>query len=43
MIKIKCNHCGYEWNYKGEAKFYASCPQCLRKVNIKNNKLILNT
>lgn len=39
-MKIRCNHCGYEWNYKGSKKFYACCPNCLRKVHIENNKLI---
>jgi len=41
-MKIKCNHCEYKWEYKGKSKFYASCPNCLRKVNVKNNKLLKN-
>ena len=32
---MKCYHCGYEWNYKGSHPFYATCPKCMRKVNIK--------
>lgn len=39
MIKIKCHHCGHEWNYKGKSEFYAPCPKCMYKVNIKKNKL----
>lgn len=31
---MKCQHCGYEWEYKGSAPFYASCPRCLYKVKI---------
>jgi len=34
-MKIKCNHCKYEWEYKGESKYYVTCPNCLYKVNIK--------
>lgn len=35
MIQI-CNNkkCKYEWDYKGKAPFYATCPKCLRKVKI---------
>lgn len=35
--RIKCNKkkCGHEWDYKGKQKFYATCPQCLTKVNIE--------
>lgn len=32
--KMRCTNCGYEWNYKGNAPFYATCPRCLRKVKI---------
>ena len=30
-----CYHCGYEWEYKGKAEYYATCPKCMMKVNIK--------
>ncbi len=35
-MKMKCYHvdCGYEWDYKGSAPFYATCPRCLRKLKI---------
>jgi len=38
-MKLKCSRkdCLYEWNYKGNQKFYASCPRCLSKVRIKPN------
>jgi len=36
-IKLKCTRedCQYEWEYKGEGKFYATCPRCYRKLNIR--------
>ncbi|MHA1835191.1 MAG: DUF1660 family phage protein [Candidatus Baldrarchaeia archaeon] len=33
-MKLKCKHCGYEWDYKGKAKYYASCPRCRYLVRI---------
>ncbi len=35
-MKIKCTKedCQHEWNYKGKSKFYATCPNCYRKVKI---------
>lgn len=38
-VKMKCTNPkhgkdGYEWEYKGVGKFYATCPQCYRKVKI---------
>jgi len=32
--KLKCQNCGYLWRYKGRG-FYATCPKCLYKVNVK--------
>jgi len=39
-MKVKCSNkkCEYEWDYKGEGKFYATCPRCLYKVKIKKLK-----
>ena len=36
-MKIKCTKedCQHEWDYKGKSKFYATCPHCYRKVNVK--------
>jgi len=28
---VRCDYCGYEWEYKGKMKL-ASCPSCARKV-----------
>lgn len=35
--KLKCRRpdCGHEWTYKGEARFYITCPMCHRKSRIK--------
>lgn len=40
-MKLKCpyENCQYEWDYKGDSDFYATCPQCLRKVKIDKNKI----
>ena len=40
-MKLKCNHCGYEWDYNGNHPFFASCPKCLRKVSLKNRRSLL--
>jgi len=39
LVKLKCQNCGYEWNYNGDAEFYATCPNCMRKVNIEKQKV----
>jgi len=36
MTRLKCRNCGYEWEYGGKSKWYATCPKCLRKVSVKN-------
>jgi hypothetical protein len=33
-MNLTCQHCEYEWDYKGKAMFYATCPRCLYKVKI---------
>ncbi|KXB08768.1 hypothetical protein AKJ56_00335 [candidate division MSBL1 archaeon SCGC-AAA382N08] len=38
-IPLKCKNCGYKWIYKGNSKFYASCPRCNYKVNIEKRKI----
>lgn len=30
--------CNYSWEYNGNADFYATCPNCLRKVKIIINE-----
>jgi len=39
-MKIKCpkKDCKHEWNYKGVGKFYATCPHCYKKINLKTLK-----
>lgn len=32
---MMCNNCKYEWNYKGKAEYYTSCPKCRWNVKIK--------
>ncbi len=34
-LKCKNKKCLYKWNYKGNSKFYATCPKCMYKVHIK--------
>ena len=34
-MKLKCQRCGYEWDYKGKSKWYTSCPKCKTSVKIK--------
>lgn len=34
----KCKNCGYEWEYKGNSEYYATCPRCLYKVRLEMNK-----
>jgi len=36
MIKLKCKNpkCRREWEYKGDKRFYASCPDCKNSVKI---------
>ncbi|PNV81239.1 MAG: hypothetical protein C0179_03730 [Fervidicoccus sp.] len=33
--RLKCPKCGYVWVYRGRSEYYATCPRCLRKVNVK--------
>ena len=37
-MKLRCQRCGYEWDYKGQSKWYASCPRCRSSVKV-NPKL----
>lgn len=34
-MDLKCQRCGYEWDYKGKSKWYASCPRCRTTVKVK--------
>ena len=37
-MNLKCNNCKYNWVYKGKSEYYATCPRCLRKVNVNQKK-----
>jgi len=37
-MKLKCQNCGNEWEYKGKSKYYATCTRCLRKVKVNQTE-----
>ena len=37
---LRCGNCKYKWNYRGKSNYYATCPQCLRKVKVKARKRV---
>jgi len=37
-MKLKCQRCEKEWDYKGESDYYASCPNCHSSVKIKKEE-----
>ena len=36
-IRVKCKHCEYEWNYKGNKKVKCTCPDCMKRIDIKES------
>ena len=32
--QIVCHKCGRDWEYKGQARFFATCPSCHTNVKI---------
>ena len=34
MVELRCNNCKRVFQYSGDEKFYASCPQCNAQVPI---------
>lgn len=36
-MKLKCKKCGYGWDYKGSKEWYATCPNCLFKVPLRQH------
>ncbi|ESQ26291.1 MAG: hypothetical protein OSP8Acid_05720 [uncultured Acidilobus sp. OSP8] len=40
VVKLRCPYCGYVWEYKGKKTRYATCPNCLRKVDIQRNRVV---
>jgi hypothetical protein len=39
VVKLRCPYCGYVWDYRGKKTRYATCPNCLRKVDIQRNRV----
>jgi len=39
VVKLRCPYCGYVWDYRGKKSRYATCPNCLRKVDIQKNRV----
>ena len=37
ICKIKCTHCGYEWETKSKLNF-VTCPSCQKKVKVKEKE-----
>ena len=35
MVILKCQRCGYKWNYHGKSEWYAPCSRCKTSINIK--------
>jgi hypothetical protein len=38
-MELNCKKCGNTWDYKGGSKFYATCPNCMFKVNISKRRV----
>ena len=37
-MELKCEKCGYEWEYRGKSAFQATCPKCSDKIFFFNKK-----
>jgi len=37
--KLKCQRCGYVWNYMGKNEYVAQCPHCMIKVAVGKNTI----
>ncbi|HMA05851.1 MAG TPA: hypothetical protein VKO45_07990 [Methanomicrobiales archaeon] len=35
---LQCQRCGYQWDYKGNADWYTSCPRCKTSVKVQRRK-----
>ena len=33
-MKVKCENCGYSWEYHDKSKWYLACPKCKNMINI---------
>lgn len=38
MPQVTCKHCGRVWDYCGESKVTATCPDCQKKTPIKGEE-----
>ena len=38
-VLLKCQHCGYRWDYRGKNELYATCTRCRYKVKIPEDKV----
>jgi predicted nucleic acid-binding Zn-ribbon protein len=38
MVKLRCHRCGHVWDYKGQSKWYAICPNCRTTVRIRSEE-----
>jgi len=36
---LACAHCGYVWEYQGEAEKETSCPKCKNYIHLKNRRV----
>jgi uncharacterized protein (DUF983 family) len=34
-IDMQCPKCGHKWTYRGNKKYYTSCPDCHTSVRIR--------
>ena len=34
QTRVKCEKCGYSWDYDGKSKWYLACPKCKNTINI---------
>jgi len=39
-LLVECQHCGYHWDYGGDNRFYATCPQCRYKVRLTERAIM---
>ena len=34
-LKLHCKKCDRVWTYKGASTYYATCPRCMTKVDVR--------
>jgi len=37
-MKLNVKKCKHEWEYKGESKYYVTCPRCHKNINVEIKK-----